>query len=99
MSDKIFIGRVDVKQMNGVNGSFEKISISLGPQDFEKLQSLRNGKGWVNLLFKESGSTGKKYLEVDQYVPTRPSGLENTLTPPPGFMPPGPEAPDEDLPF
>ena len=82
MSDKIFIGRVDSKMMPSNSGEWEKTTISLGPQDFEKLQQYRNAKGWVNLLLKESAQ-GKKYIELDQYVPTRPSGLENTQQLPP----------------
>ena len=95
MSDKIFIGRVDAKTMNSNNGPWEKITISFGPQDFEKLNQYKNASGWVNLLFKESAQ-GKKYIELDTYVPTRPSGLENTQ--PDDNLPLTPDDPDS-LPF
>jgi len=95
MSDKIFIGRIDVKPMTGANGAWEKTTISFGPQDFEKLDARKNDKGWVNLILQTSQSTGKKYLEVDQFVPTRASGLENTPAPNMDLPP----VPDDDLPF
>lgn len=95
MSSKIFIGRVDSKQMQGGNGPWEKITIAFGPKDFEALQMHKNEKGWVNLLFKESAQ-GKKYIELDTYVPTRPSGFETPQQQPSVPIPP---APDDDLPF
>lgn len=70
MADKIFIGKVNSTTMNGNSGSWEKIGIALGPEDFSKLAANRNEKGWVNLLFKESNQ-GKKYLEIDTWVPVR----------------------------
>jgi len=83
MSDKIFIGRYDVKPRTGVNGDWEDESISFGPKDFELLERYKNAKGWINIKVQTSKNTGKKYLEVSQFVPTRPSGLENTPQLPP----------------
>lgn len=93
MSDKIFISRYDVKQRTGTYGDWEEESISFGPKDFELLERYKNAKGWIKLIIQTSKSTGKKYLEIDQYVPTRPSGLENTPEPQ------MPVVPEDDLPF
>jgi len=93
MSEKIFIGSYKVKPRSGENGEWEQESIAFGPKDFELLEQYKNAKGWINILVQTSRNTGKKYLEVDQFVPTRPSGLENT---------PEPQLPQDDgsdLPF
>jgi predicted dithiol-disulfide oxidoreductase (DUF899 family) len=61
MSDKIYVGRVETKE--GKYG--ELISVSLGPQDFEKLEAAKNQRGWVNLNWKQS-KDGGYYMEVYQ---------------------------------
>ena len=93
MSDKIFVGFVKEITINKKSGgTFEKIQISFNKENLQTLTDNLNAKGWVNTLFKKSAS-GNYYIELDQFVPTRPSGLENT------HVPQLPPAPDDDLPF
>lgn len=67
MSDKILVGRVEVKQTKF--GGLTKLSF--GPNDISKLQEqAQSNKGWVNLILKESKS-GNLYLEVDTWKPTK----------------------------
>ena len=93
MSDKIFVGFAKIVTVNKRDGgTFEKTQISFNKENLQTLMDNLNAKGWVNTLYK-IGSSGKPYLELDQFVPTRPSGLENTPEP---QLPPVPE---DDLPF
>jgi hypothetical protein len=61
MSDKVYVGRVETKE--GKYG--ELVSVSLGPQDFEKLEAAKNERGWVNLNWKQA-KDGGYYMEVYQ---------------------------------
>ncbi len=57
--EKISVGRVEVRE--GQYGPMT--TISLGPQDTEKIAANLNEKGWINLSLKESRAGGF-YLEV-----------------------------------
>lgn len=62
MSDKKFIGRVEVKTTQ--YGELIKIGIP------EKEYVLHIKNGWVNMLLKKS-KEGKYYLEIDDWTPTK----------------------------
>jgi len=83
MSEKIFVGFAKIVTVNKRDGgTFEKTQISFNKENLQTLMDNLNPKGWVNTLYK-IGASGKPYLELDQFVPTRPSGLENTQQLPP----------------
>jgi len=59
-SKKAFVGRLEQKPNKF--GETE-IRLSLGPQDFEKLEEFRNDKGWTNVTIRTS-KEGKLYAEL-----------------------------------
>lgn len=61
MSDKTFIGKVDVIATQ----YGEIIKLKFGPQDFEKMAAAKNEGGWLHIDIK-SGKNGK-YAEVNNY--------------------------------
>ena len=64
MSEKVYLGRSESKDTQ--YGKMHKVSF--GPKDFDKMQLMKNEKGWLNCLIKESRD-GNLYLEVDTWEP------------------------------
>ena len=62
MAEKIFIGKVEVKETQWG----EIIKIAFSPEDKKKLEQYSNGKGWVNISILNS-QKGGKYATIDTY--------------------------------
>jgi hypothetical protein len=68
MADKIFIGKVEVKETQ----FGEIIKIGFSPEDREKMKQYANSMGWINISILNS-KKGGKYAVVDVYnTPTKP---------------------------
>jgi hypothetical protein len=65
MSDKIYIGKVEVKETQ----FGEIIKIGFSPEDREKMKQYANGTGWINISILNS-KKGGKYAVVDTYNAT-----------------------------
>jgi len=62
MADKIFIGKVEVKETQWG----EIIKIAFNPEDKKKLEQYSNNSGWTNISILNS-KKGGKYAVVDTY--------------------------------
>jgi hypothetical protein len=71
-------------------------SLSIKIEDAIKFMQAHAKNGWCNLDVKKSGSTGKYYIELDTFEPTKKA--EGTSTPAPQVAPPVAAA-DDDIPF
>lgn len=65
MADKIFIGKVEVKETQ----FGEIIKIGFSPEDREKMKQYANGMGWINISILNR-KQGGKYAVVDTYNAT-----------------------------
>jgi hypothetical protein len=65
MADKIFIGKIEVKETQ----FGEIIKIGFSPEDREKMKQYANGMGWINISILNS-KKGGKYAVVDVYNAT-----------------------------
>lgn len=74
MSDKVFVGKTNV-----ITTKYgEIVKVSLGPQDFEKLNNSKNEKGWVNLEIKGKRDGGK-YIQVQgEYTGGKSSAVNDS---------------------
>ncbi len=101
MSNKIFVGFVKVKEVQGQNGAWKYTQISFKPEHLELMGNYMNEKGYVNLKLNRS-QKGKEYLEIDTYglntnpVPQQPQ-QPAAFEPPP--MPDLNNIDDSDVPF
>ena len=62
MADKIFIGKVEVKETQ----FGEIIKIGFSPEDREKMKQYANSMGWINISILNR-KQGGKYAVVDVY--------------------------------
>jgi len=67
MSDKIFIGKVEVKETQ----FGEIIKIGFSPEDREKMKKYVNSMGWINISILNK-KQGGKYAVVDVYNAPKP---------------------------
>jgi len=68
MADKIFIGKVEVKETQ----FGEIIKIGFSPEDRKKMKQYTNSMGWINISILNS-KKGGKYAIVDTYnAPDKP---------------------------
>ncbi len=65
MTEKIFIGKVEVKETQ----FGEIIKIGFSPEDRDKMMQYANGTGWINISILNS-KKGGKYAVVDTYNAT-----------------------------
>jgi hypothetical protein len=65
MADKIFIGKVEVKETQ----FGEIIKIGFSPEDRKKMKQYVNSMGWINISILNS-KKGGKYAVVDVYNAT-----------------------------
>ena len=64
MAEKIFIGKVEIKETQWG----EIIKIAFNPEDKKKLDQYSNNSGWTNISILSSKSGGK-YATIDTYRP------------------------------
>ncbi len=69
----VFIGKI--KQITTKYG--EIVKISLGPKDFQALESLKNESGWVNLQMMTKRDGGKYIKPQEDYVPKAVNATED----------------------
>jgi hypothetical protein len=62
MAEKIFIGKVEIKETQWG----EIIKIAFNPEDKKKLEQYSNNSGWTNISILSSKSGGK-YATIDTY--------------------------------
>lgn len=67
MSEKIFIGKVEVK----LTQFGEIIKIGFSPKDREKMNQYFNGMGWINISILNK-KQGGKYAVIDVYNAPKP---------------------------
>jgi hypothetical protein len=67
MADKIFIGKVEVKETQ----FGEIIKIGFSPEDREKMKQYANSMGWINISILNR-KQGGKYAVVDVYNAPKP---------------------------
>lgn len=67
MAEKIFIGKVEVKETQ----FGEIIKIGFSPEDREKMKKYVNSMGWINISILGS-KKGGKYAVVDVYNAPKP---------------------------
>ena len=67
MADKIFIGKVEVKETQ----FGEIIKIGFSPEDKKKMKQYANSMGWINISILNS-KKGGKYAVVDTYNAPKP---------------------------
>jgi len=81
MSEKIFVGGVKVREMNGKNGPWQTTRISFKLDDLNLMAQHVNSAGFVNLNLNRS-KKGSEYLEIDTWV--KPHSENNYTAPHPG---------------
>ena len=62
MAEKIFIGKVEIKETQWG----EIIKIAFNPEDKKKLDQYSNNSGWTNISILSS-KNGGKYATIDTY--------------------------------
>ena len=62
MAEKIFIGRVEVKETE----YGEIIKLAFNPEDKKKLEQYSNNSGWTNISIMTSRNGGR-YATIDTY--------------------------------
>ncbi len=67
MAEKIFIGKVEVKETQ----FGEIIKIGFSPEDREKMKKYANSMGWINISILNK-KQGGKYAVVDVYNAPKP---------------------------
>lgn len=67
MADKIFIGKVEVKETQ----FGEIIKIGFSPEDREKMKQYVNSMGWINISILNK-KQGGKYAVIDVYNAPKP---------------------------
>jgi hypothetical protein len=65
MAEKIFIGKVEIKETQWG----EIIKIAFNPEDKKKLEQYSNNSGWTNISILSS-KNGGKYATIDTYSPS-----------------------------
>jgi hypothetical protein len=78
MTEKIFIGKVEVKETQ----FGEIIKIGFSPEDREKMKQYANGMGWINISILNK-KQGGKYAVVDVYNATSKPVAPKPITPAP----------------
>jgi len=80
MSEPLFVGKINVKEMTNVNGEkWIKRQISLNQDDLALLQGNLNQYGFVYIDYKKS-KKGKEYLQIDTWGSERNKMPEKDLT-------------------
>ena len=74
MSEKIFIGKIQVKDTQ----YGEIIKVGFSEKDLETLAEHKNERGWVNISILNS-KNGGKYGIIDTYQPAKPQAKPKTV--------------------
>jgi hypothetical protein len=75
MADKIFVNGIISKEVPATAPDFILGKFSIQPNELTnwiiKNRMLEDGNGFINCTVLRSKSTGKRYVEVDQWKPTK----------------------------